>query len=48
MRQGGRASRRRASRRRWWFSWGYVLGLAMAIVLLIWLVLAILPDPLAH
>jgi uncharacterized iron-regulated membrane protein len=46
--EGGTTLRGGRNRRRWWFSWGYVLGLAVAIVLLIWLILAILPDPLAH
>ena len=31
-----------------WFSLGYVLGIAVVIVLMIWLILAIFPDPLAH
>lgn len=33
-------------RRRSWFSLGHVLGIAVLIVLIIWLILLILPDPL--
>ena len=36
----------RNRRRRWWISLGYVLGIAVVIVLIIGLFLVILPDPL--
>ncbi len=35
-------------RRHLWFSLGYVLGMAVNIVVIIWLSLVILSDPLAH
>jgi hypothetical protein len=38
----------RNRRRHWWFSLGYTLGIAVVIALIIWLILVILPDPIAH
>ena len=44
--EGGTTLRGGRNRRRWWISLGYVLGIAVVIVLIIWLFLVILPDPL--
>ena len=44
--EGGTTLRGGRNRRDWWISLGYVLGIAVVIVLIIWLFLVILPDPL--
>src|SRR5215216_1694621 len=46
--EGGTTLRGGRNRRRRWISLGYVLGIAVVIVLIIGLILVILPDPLAH
>ena len=40
--RGGRNRRRRS-----WFMLGYVLVTSVVIVLILWLILVILPDPLS-